>query len=180
MASSIFPFLPLLLLAIWCGYAQSHEDGHIAAEISNKGLDFLKGLLIEKAESSLVPLELPVIEKTVKIPVLGKVQMVLSDITIEKIHTTSSVVKTGDSGIVIEVSGATANLSMNWKYSYTSTWLIPISVSDKGNATVQVTFLHPILLGRLGAIGFRGSVVCINRKTAIFLCILLWKWKKVD
>ncbi|KAK6132984.1 hypothetical protein DH2020_033275 [Rehmannia glutinosa] len=141
MASPIPPFLLLFLLTIWRGRVESHEEGFITAEISNKGLDFLKGLLIEKAESSLVPLELPKIEKSVKIPVIGSVQMVLSDIIIEKIHVTSSTVRTGDSGIVIDVSGATANLSMKWKYSY-STWLIPISVSDKGNATVQVEGLE--------------------------------------
>ncbi|KAI3466458.1 hypothetical protein Pfo_023121 [Paulownia fortunei] len=141
MASSIFPFLVLVLLTCSYGRVQSQEEGYITAEISNKGLDFLKDLLIEKAESSLVPLELPKIEKSVKIPIVGSVQMVLSNITIERIHVTSSTVKTGDTGIVIDVSGATANLSMNWKYSY-STWLLPISVSDKGNATVQVEGLE--------------------------------------
>ncbi|KAI3456871.1 hypothetical protein Pfo_013534 [Paulownia fortunei] len=67
--------------------------------------------------------------------------MVLSNITIERIHVTSSTLKTGDSGILLDVSGATANLSMNWKYSY-STWLLPITVSDKGSATVQVEGLE--------------------------------------
>ncbi|KAL2247662.1 putative BPI/LBP family protein At1g04970 [Sesamum indicum] len=141
MASSIFHFLILLLFAFSCDRVQSREEGHITAEISNEGLDFLKDLLIEKAESSLVPLELPKIEKSVKIPVVGSVQMVLSNIVIERIHVTSSTVKTGDSGIVIDVSGATANLTMKWKYSY-STWLVPIAVSDKGNATVQVEGLE--------------------------------------
>ncbi|KAL3851170.1 hypothetical protein ACJIZ3_013052 [Penstemon smallii] len=137
MARSIFPFLLLFLFTYYYTGVQSHEEGYVTAEISNKGLEFLKDLLIEKAESSLVPLELPKIEKSVKIPIIGSVQMVLSNITIEKIHVTSSTVKTGDTGILIDVSGATANLSMNWKYSY-STWLLPISVSDKGSATVQV------------------------------------------
>ncbi|KAL0443323.1 UNVERIFIED_CONTAM: putative BPI/LBP family protein [Sesamum latifolium] len=106
MARSVFPFLLLFLVAFSSSRVQSHEEGYIAAEVSNKGLEFLKDLLIEKAESSLVPLELPKIEN-------------------------------GDSGIVIDVSGATANLSMNWEYSY-STWLLPITVSDKGSATVEL------------------------------------------
>lgn len=38
---------------------------------------------------------------------------------------------------MIVVSGATANLTLDWKYSY-STWLIPISISDKGSAFVEV------------------------------------------
>ncbi|PIN10071.1 BPI/LBP/CETP family protein [Handroanthus impetiginosus] len=137
MASSIFPSAVLFLLTFSYIHVQSHEEGYIAAEISNKGLEFLKDLLIEKAESSLVPLELPRIEKSIKIPVIGSVQIVLSKITVERIHVTSSTMKTGDNGIVIDVSGATANLTMNWKYSY-RTWLLPISVSDKGNATIQV------------------------------------------
>ncbi|KAG8386076.1 hypothetical protein BUALT_Bualt03G0111300 [Buddleja alternifolia] len=138
MAHSIFPFV-LLFCFTFC--VQSHEQGYITAEVSNKGLDFVKDLLIEKAETSLVPLELPKIERTVKIPFVGRVQIVLSEITIESINVTSSTLKTGDSGIVIDVSGATANLSMNWRYSY-STWLLPIAVSDKGSATIQVEGLE--------------------------------------
>ncbi|KAL8046323.1 hypothetical protein ABFX02_08G170500 [Erythranthe guttata] len=142
MATSISHFLLLFLFAISFIHAQSNEEhGCIAAEVSNSGLDFLKNLLVEKAESSLVPLELPVITKSAKIPVVGNVQMVLSNITIETIHVTSSTVKSGDTGIVIDVSGATANLSMDWKYSY-NTWLLPISVSDKGRATIQVEGLE--------------------------------------
>ncbi|CAI9773405.1 unnamed protein product [Fraxinus pennsylvanica] len=91
----------------------------------------------EKAKSSLLPLYLPKIEKAVKIPVVGKVHMVLSNITMQRIDVISSTVKTGDNGIIIAVSGATANLSMNWKYSY-STWLIPIALSDQGSATIRV------------------------------------------
>ncbi|KAK4491753.1 hypothetical protein RD792_002528 [Penstemon davidsonii] len=146
MARSIFPFLLLFLFTYYYTGVQSHEEGYITADISNKGLEFLKDLLIEKAESSLVPLELPKIEKSVKIPIIGSVKMVLSNITIEKIHVTSSTVKTGDTGILIDVSGATANLSMNWKYSY-STWLLPIAVSDKGSATVQLSLLDSAIKG---------------------------------
>ncbi|KAL6536133.1 hypothetical protein OROHE_012977 [Orobanche hederae] len=137
MASSVFPVVLLFVLTFFSSRVQSHEEGYIKAKISNRGLDYLKDLLIEKAGSSLVPLKLPKIEKHVKIPIVGRVQMVVSNITIETINLTSSTLKTGDGGIVIDVSGATANLSMNWKYSYT-TWLLPIVVSDKGNATVQV------------------------------------------
>lgn len=139
MANLKFTFLLLFLLIFTRNRVQSHEEGHITAEISNKGLDFLKDLLIENAESSLVPLELPDIEKSKKIPIIGNVRMVLSNIRIESIHVTSSTLKTGDSGVVIDVSGATANLSMSWKYSY-NTWLLPVSVTDKGNASIKVFF----------------------------------------
>lgn len=137
MANFIPSFLLLLLFTFSHNCVQSNEQGYITAEISNQGLDFLKDLLIEKAESELVPLELPKFDKFVRIPFVGTVHMSVSGITIETIHVTSSVLKTGDGGIVIDVSGATANLSMNWEYLY-STWWFPITVSDKGNATVQV------------------------------------------
>ncbi|KAK9938673.1 hypothetical protein M0R45_015396 [Rubus argutus] len=88
----------------------AQEEGFISAVISSKGLDFTKDLLIEKAVSSIIPLQLPQIEKSVKIPLLGQ---------------------TGDSGIALVASGATANLSMDWQYSYT-TWLF--EVSDNGAA----------------------------------------------
>ncbi|XP_073141627.1 putative BPI/LBP family protein At1g04970 isoform X2 [Henckelia pumila] len=137
MVRSAVPFLLFLILTSSCIRTQSAEEGHIEVRLSNKGLAFFKDLLIKKAESSLVPLELPDIEKSAKIPVVGKVHMALSSITIETIDVISSTVQTGDSGIVIAVSWATANLSMDWSYSY-KTWLLPISVSDEGTAKVQV------------------------------------------
>lgn len=141
MANLIPSVLILLLFSSLYNCVQSNDQGYITAEVSNTGLDFLKELLIEKAESELVPLELPKFEKSVKIPIIGTVQMSVSSITIETIHVTSSTLKSGDSGIVIDISGATANLTMNWQYSY-STWWLPIAVSDKGNATVQVEGLE--------------------------------------
>ncbi|XP_022846038.1 putative BPI/LBP family protein At1g04970 isoform X2 [Olea europaea var. sylvestris] len=138
MARSIFIFVIFFLISFCYTHVRSNDqEGYITVDISNKGLDFLKDLLIEKAESSLLPLYLPKIEKAVKIPIVGKVHMVLSNITMERIDVISSTVKTDDNGILIAVSGATANLSMNWKYSY-STWLIPIAVSDQGSATIRV------------------------------------------
>ncbi|XP_073055833.1 putative BPI/LBP family protein At1g04970 isoform X1 [Primulina eburnea] len=137
MARPVVPFFLFLILTFSCIHTRSDEEGHIEVRLYDKGLDFFKDLLIKKAESSLVPLELPDIEKSVKIPVVGKVHMALSSIIIETIDAISSTLHTGDSGIVVAVSGATANLSMDWSYSY-KTWLLPISVSDEGTATVQV------------------------------------------
>ncbi|GLT30170.1 hypothetical protein SLA2020_049880 [Shorea laevis] len=105
--------------------------------ISQQGLDFVKNLLISKAILSMIPLKLPRIEESAKFPFLGNVHMVLSNITIYKIDVLSSYVKPGDHGITIVASGATCNLSMNWHYSYSS-WLLPLEISDKGSASVQV------------------------------------------
>ncbi|KAL5548498.1 hypothetical protein UlMin_003729 [Ulmus minor] len=126
--------LSLFLLLLFVP-ASIQEQGFVSVVISDKGLDFAKDLLIEKAISSIIPLQLPQIEKFVKIPVVGRVQFVLSNITIYSVDVPSSYVENGETGVVLVGSGATAKLSMNWKYSY-STWLIEIS--DDGSASVEV------------------------------------------
>ncbi|KAF2285704.1 hypothetical protein GH714_007294 [Hevea brasiliensis] len=102
---------------------------------SDEGIDFAKDFLIKRAVSSMIPLQLPDIEKHVKIPVLGKVHVVLSNITINSVIIASSSVETGETGIVLVASGATADLTMNWRYSYKS-WIVVIS--DSGDASVKV------------------------------------------
>ncbi|KAK6919274.1 Lipid-binding serum glycoprotein, N-terminal [Dillenia turbinata] len=117
--------------------SQANEQGFISAVISEKGLDFIKELLVTKAISSLTPLQLPQIERIVKIPLVGNLRVVFSNITIYEINVSSSYVKPGETGIAIIASGTTCNLSMNWYYSY-STWFSPVEISDKGRASVQV------------------------------------------
>lgn len=87
----------------------------------------------------MIPLKLPRIAKTTQFPFLGSVQMVLSNITIDKVHVlmNSSYVKLGDTGVVVVASGVTCDLSMHWFYEY-STWFWPVKVSDQGHASVQV------------------------------------------
>ncbi|XP_062077578.1 putative BPI/LBP family protein At1g04970 [Humulus lupulus] len=124
-------FLWLLLLIP----SSFEEEGFVSVVISDKGLDFSKDLLIEKAINSIIPLHLPLIEKYVQVPLIGKVHVVLSNITIYSVDVPSSYVETGEMGIAIIASGATAKLSMNWKYSYSS-WFFEIS--DDGRASIQV------------------------------------------
>lgn len=130
-----------IFLSIFCifsnAHLQSEEDGYgfISVSISEKGLNFLKDLLIGKAVSSLTPLELPSIERTVRILLVGKVDIVLSNILIYHIDVPSSNIELEDSGITITASRATANLSMDWKYTYKN-WFV--EVSDHGKASVQV------------------------------------------
>ena len=109
----------------------------MSAIISQKGIDFLKDLLIDKAISSVIPINLPESEKTVKIPFVGNVLMRLSNTTIYRVDVPSSDIKPGESGVSIIASGTTCDLSMDWLYSY-STWLVPAEISDKGRASVQV------------------------------------------
>ncbi|XP_048232629.1 putative BPI/LBP family protein At1g04970 isoform X2 [Ricinus communis] len=136
-----FLFLLLISSLLIPSYTQNlqnpDQESFISILISQNGLDFIKNLLITKAISSIIPLKLPNIEKTAKIPFLGNVDMVVSNFTIYEINVLSSYVKPGDSGIAIIASGTTCNLSMNWYYQY-STWLLPVEIADKGRASVQV------------------------------------------
>ncbi|KAG6510347.1 hypothetical protein ZIOFF_028357 [Zingiber officinale] len=129
----------LLPIAVASGtlLSQSDEAGYISSVVSEAGLVFAKDLLVERAVDSLTLLRLPGIEKDVRIPVVGVVHMGASNITLSSINVSSSTVKPGESGIVIVASGASVSLSFDWFYSY-STWLVPIKVSDKGTASVQV------------------------------------------
>ncbi|KAL3733416.1 hypothetical protein ACJRO7_022870 [Eucalyptus globulus] len=131
-----FVVLPLLLSPA-STQVLADEEGFISILVSDKGLDFAKDLLVHRAVHSIIPLQLPQIERYVKIPLVGRVHVVLSNISIDGVEIDSSYVKTGEGGIVLIASGATANLSMNWQYSY-STWLVPIPISDEGSAFVQV------------------------------------------
>ncbi|KAH0992227.1 hypothetical protein GBA52_003710 [Prunus armeniaca] len=131
MASAIF----FIILSFFLVPTRTQEEGFISVVISSKGLEFSKDLLIEQVVSSIIPLQLPQIEKSVKIPLVGQVHVVLSNITIYNVDIASSYVETSDSGIALIASGATANLSMDWWYSYSS-WLFDIS--DNVDASVQV------------------------------------------
>ncbi|EXC04474.1 Putative BPI/LBP family protein [Morus notabilis] len=128
MASKRKPIIFFLLTALLLTVpGQSTAQSFTSVVISQKGLHFVQDLLVTKAIYSIIPLELPQIQKSVKIPFLGSVHMVLSNITIQGIDVGSSFVKPGDTGIVIVASETTCNLSMNWHYSH-NTWLFPVSV----------------------------------------------------
>ncbi|GAU25076.1 hypothetical protein TSUD_257700 [Trifolium subterraneum] len=112
-------------------------NSFISVIISDKGLDFVKDILINQTIESIVLSQLPQIEKSVQVPLVGKANVILSEITIKDIQVSSSYVETGETGIVVVVSGATADLSLNWRYTVSS-WLVPIGISDSGTATVKV------------------------------------------
>ncbi|KAM1699350.1 hypothetical protein ACFX2K_030709 [Malus domestica] len=93
MKSAIFFIISSLFLVS----ATTQEGGFISVVVSRKGLDFTKDLLIEQAVSSIIPLKLPEIKKSIKIPLVGKVHIVLSNILIYNVEIGSSYVETGDS-----------------------------------------------------------------------------------
>ncbi|KAI3969678.1 hypothetical protein MKX01_020239 [Papaver californicum] len=118
------------------------DDGFVSLFLSEKGVNFAKDVLIEQAISSLAPLQLPqIIKKSVRIPIIGNINMGISNITIFQVNVSSSSItlnnnNTGEISIV--ASGATANLSMNWFYSCHSWGFFPIEIADKGVASTQV------------------------------------------
>ncbi|GFY84355.1 lipid-binding serum glycoprotein family protein [Actinidia rufa] len=136
MASNNFFILLFLLIIPSYTHVQSTEEGSISIEIFKKGLDFGKDLLIEKAISSLTPVELPEIEKAVKIPLIGTVHITLSNLVLYKVNVSSSTAEAGDTGVTIVASGAKAYMTSNWSYHY-GTWLIP-DITDKGVASIEI------------------------------------------
>ncbi|CAA7407912.1 unnamed protein product [Spirodela intermedia] len=153
MEGSSVPFLFLVLLPFlsfrpsaaaadgdglaFAGRLQSDEMGFISALITKKGLDFARDLLVEQAVDALIPLHLRDIEKTLSVPFVGKVYVKLSSVTLDHIEISSSTIQPGPSGVAIVASDATANITMEWYYSYT-TWFFPLEISDSGNASVQI------------------------------------------
>ncbi|KAM7270818.1 hypothetical protein ACFE04_030032 [Oxalis oulophora] len=132
----LISFLLLTALIPPSSQSQQQDQPFTSIQISQKGLNFIKTILITKAINYAIPLHLPIIQKSIKVPFLGSADVVLSNVTIYEIGVNSSYVKVGDSGIAIIASKTTCNLSLSWKYVYSS-WLFPGDVSDKGKAFVQ-------------------------------------------
>ncbi|CAN6479173.1 unnamed protein product [Victoria cruziana] len=137
---------PVILTVLAClssclpsGGGDEGKKGYIWANVTQDGLDFAKDVLIREAVGSLTPLRLPDISRSFRIPFVGGVEAVFSAITLSHLNlsSSSSGAHLGDTGVVIVVTGATANITMNWRYTYSS-WLIPIDVSDEGSASVRV------------------------------------------
>lgn len=144
-------FILLLLQSFFFLTSHTQTDSFTSVLISQNGLDFFKNLLVNKATASIIPLQIPRIEKSVRIPFLGGIDVVVSNLTIYELDVASSYVKLGETGLVIVASGTTCNLSMNWHYSYT-TWLAPIEISDRGIASVQVIMISTNLVPLLALV----------------------------
>ncbi|CAH2053236.1 unnamed protein product [Thlaspi arvense] len=125
----------VLFVSASLSFAQSKDIGHISIRVSETGLEFAKDFFIREVISTTIPLQLPNIEKKVKIPLIGKVRMGLSNIRIYAVDVQSSRIETGGNGIVLSVSGATADLSMDWSYTYKASFF---QISDHGDASVKV------------------------------------------
>lgn len=118
-------------------YPTTSDQSYISILITQKGLNFTKDLLISKALSSLNPTPISEIVKNVKIPLIGKVHVVLKDIGINGVQVGSSDVVPSVGGVVIVGNGVSCELEVKWHYSY-GTWVGPVSVSDSGTASIKV------------------------------------------
>ncbi|KAI3509627.1 hypothetical protein L1887_25050 [Cichorium endivia] len=135
------PPITIYLILIFSLFIPPHpttaDQSFISSLITQTGLDFVKNLLISKAIPTLTATRISAIEKTVRIPVIGKVHIVLSDITINRVNVGLSKIKPDVTGVTISGSDVTCDLSLKWHYAY-GTWLGPISISDSGTARVKV------------------------------------------
>ncbi|CAD6218754.1 unnamed protein product [Miscanthus lutarioriparius] len=116
--------LPLLVtLQLFTASSPAVASSHISVVISQSGLDFAKDLLVSHAVATLTPLNVPDIERTMSIPLVGTVRMAASGILLDGLAVTNSTVAVGDTGVVVAASLASANLTMEWNYSY-SAWIV--------------------------------------------------------
>ncbi|KAH0926793.1 hypothetical protein HID58_019049 [Brassica napus] len=150
--------LALFVLSISPSLAQAKDGGHVSLLVSETGLDLAKDFLIHKVISTTLPLQLPEIEKKVKIPLVGKVQMGLKNIKIYAVDVRSSRVETGGDGIVLSVSGATADVSMDWSYAYKASFF---HIADHGVASVKVKGMD--LRTTVSLVGENGSLKIASR-----------------
>jgi lipopolysaccharide-binding protein len=115
---------------------------HISVVISQRGLDFAKDLLVSRAVETLTPLSVPDIERSVSIPLVGTVRMAATGIVLDGLAVADSTLAVGDTGVVVAASLASANITMEWSYSY-SAWVV--TISDRGNASIQVYTTRTLL-----------------------------------
>ncbi|CAN7106311.1 unnamed protein product [Brassica rapa subsp. narinosa] len=156
--TKVITFLALFVLSISPSLAQAKDGGHVSLLVSETGLDLAKDFLIHKVISTTLPLQLPEIEKKVKIPLIGKVQMGLTNIKIYAVDVRSSRVETGGDGIVLSVSGATADVSMDWSYAYKASFF---HIADHGVASVKVKGMD--LRTTVSLVGENGSLKIASR-----------------
>jgi hypothetical protein len=149
------PLLLLLLLhaLLFSAPSPAAASPHISAVISQSGLDFAKDLLVPRATETLAQLSVPDIEQSVYIPLIGTVHMVASHIVLQGLAVAGSTVAAGDTGVVVAASFSSVNLTMEWSYSYDS-WFV--TISDSGNASVQVHLISRASFTRLVVLFLRG------------------------
>lgn len=124
---------------------KSHEDWNgkvddapaIWITLAQRGLDYVKDVLLMQVLETITPFSLPDVMKTAYIPFVGDVSVSFTNVTLVRAEVPSSTIALGDMGIVMQGSNAAANLTLTWQYDYHNIWL-PGPVSDSGGAEIKV------------------------------------------
>eukprot|EP00249_Psilotum_nudum_P022822 c28652_g1_i2 orf=473-2203(-) len=134
-----FPVLPGVVTTVEQSLGNDPECMSII--ISQRGLDYVKEILLQQILQQITPLRLPDIKKNAYIPIVGQVDAVLRNITLVKAEVTDSNISLENSGITITGHGVHANIMLRWQYKYYVGW-IPIPISDRGRADVKVRSMN--------------------------------------
>eukprot|EP00850_Spirogloea_muscicola_P023174 SM000334S12543 [mRNA] locus=s334:24154:27375:- [translate_table: standard] len=105
------------------------------ATLSERGLTYVKDVLIEQVLEELTPLHVPDIRVRVSFKV-GHVDLRLSRITLLGALVPNAEIDLGDSGVTIFASGVVANITLDW-HVVASGGIVPVSVKDHGYANVR-------------------------------------------
>ncbi|KAL3679442.1 hypothetical protein R1sor_022398 [Riccia sorocarpa] len=113
------------------------EAAGILGTLSQEGLVYVKDVLINEILASAIPLDIPDISARMNSPI-GRVDTTVTQIVLSGVKVKYSEIELGDNGITIYAAGIKANISMDWRYQYTATY-VPFPVIDAGTASVEVT-----------------------------------------
>ncbi|KAI5056835.1 hypothetical protein GOP47_0028653, partial [Adiantum capillus-veneris] len=118
-------------------YSESNDAPAIWITLAQRGLDYLKDVLLTQVLEAVTPFPLPNITRTANIPFVGEVSASFTNVTLVRAEVPSSTVALGDTGVAVQAFNAAANLTLSWQYDYRNIWL-PAPVSDFGGAEVKV------------------------------------------
>ncbi|MFS7999343.1 putative lipid binding protein BPI/LBP [Helianthus anomalus] len=135
--SPIIIYLLLIFHLLIPPHPITADQSFISVLITQNGLDFVKNLFVTKTISTITPTPFNQIDRVVRIPVIGKVHVVVSDVTLYRLNVGLSQVIPSVLGVYIAGSDVSCDLSMKWHYYYGSPFF-PIPISDTGTAAIKV------------------------------------------
>lgn len=115
----------------------SENSPRIWITLSQRGLDYLKDVLLTQVLEAITPLPLPDITKTASIPFVGEVTASFTNVSLLRAAVPASTITLGETGVTVQGSNVAANLTLNWHYNYHNAWL-PSPISDTGGADIKV------------------------------------------
>ncbi|MCO5614974.1 hypothetical protein L7F22_069260 [Adiantum nelumboides] len=141
-------------------YRGSDDAPGIWVTLAQRGLDYLKDVLLTQVLDAISPFPLPDITKTTNIPFVGEVSLSFTNVTLVHAKVPSSTVALGDTGIIVQALNAAANLTLSWRYDYRNIWL-PGPVSDFGGAEIKVQ-LSSFTLVKIFSLYYMPSLLVVH------------------